>query len=78
MYVETRISNEPRLLICLLYLRNALISLRSAVKQEEEEDASGAGCCERAQDSWTVRWIRGKKNTINTVQFLAQTDRFVS
>ncbi len=29
------------------------------------------------QDSWTVRQIRGKNN-INTVQFLAQTDRFVS
>ncbi len=35
------------------------------------------GCCERAQDSWTLRWIRGK-NYINTVQFLAQTDCFVS
>ncbi len=52
---------------------NALISLRSAVKQEEEEDARRL-LCERAQDSWTVRW----KNDINTVQFLAQTDRFVS
>ncbi len=30
-----------------------------------------------AQDSWTVRWIRGK-NDINTVQFLAQTDCFMS
>ncbi len=30
------------------------------------------------QDSLT-RWrIRGKKNDINTVQFLAQTERFVS
>ncbi len=36
------------------------------------------GCCECAQDSWTLQWIRGKKNYINTVQFLAQTDCFVS
>ncbi len=40
-------------------------------------DASRTDCCERAQDSWTLRWIRGK-NDINTVQFLAQSDRFVS
>ncbi len=33
--------------------------------------------CEQAQDSWTSRRIRGKKY-INTVQFLAQTDCFVS
>ncbi len=32
------------------------------------------GCCEHTQDRWTVRWIRGK----NTVQFLTQTDCFVS
>ncbi len=38
---------------------NALIILRSAVKQEEE-DASHAGCCESVQESWWVRWIRGK------------------
>ncbi len=56
---------------------NALIILRSTIKQEEEEDASHAGCCESVQDSY--RWIRGKKkNNINTVQFLAQTDHFVS
>ncbi len=30
------------------------------------------------QDSWTVQLIRGKKKNINTVLFLAQTDRFVS
>ncbi len=34
--------------------------------------------CERAQESWIMRWIRGKKNNINSVQFLTQTDRFVS
>ncbi len=55
---------------------NALISLRSTVKQEE--DASRAGCSERAQDSWTVCGSEVKKNYINTVQFLVQTDRFVS
>ncbi len=27
----------------------------------EHVDLSCAGCCERAQDSWTLRWIRGKK-----------------
>ncbi len=27
----------------------------------EHVDASRAWCCERAQDSWTLRWIRGKK-----------------
>ncbi len=32
-----------------------------------------AVCCEPAQDSWTVWWIRGKK--LYTVQFLAQTDK---
>ncbi len=40
---------------------------------------SRAGCCECAQESWTVQGIRGKKKKyINTVQFLTQTDRFVS
>ncbi len=59
----TYLSNGP----LTLYLQSqlgesmvhAFISLRSAVKQEE--DAPRAGCCERAQDSWTVRCIRGKK-----------------
>ncbi len=32
--------------------------------------------CEHAQDSWTMQRIRGKK--LYTVQFLAQTNRFVS
>ncbi len=41
--------------------RNALISLLSTVKQEEEDDASHAGCCERTQDRLTVLWIRGKQ-----------------
>ncbi len=37
-----------------------------------------APAVENAQDSWTVWWIRGKKNYINTGQFLAQTDRSMS
>ncbi len=47
------------------------MSLRSAIKQED--DASRAGCCELAQDRSEV-----KKNYINTVQFLVQTDCFIS
>ncbi len=39
--------------------------------------ASRTGCWERAQDSWTLP-VSEVKNYINTVQFLAQTDRFVS
>ncbi len=55
---------------------NVFKSLRATVKQEED-DASRTGCCERAQDNWTVQWIRGKKY-INTAQFLALSDRLVS
>ncbi len=50
---------------------NVFKSLRSTVKQEE--DASRTGCCERARDNWTVRWIRGKK-----IYKYALSDRLVS
>ncbi len=40
-------------------------------------DASRAGCCEWAQEIWTLSVLE-VKNDINTVQFLAQTDRFMS
>ncbi len=56
----TYFSNGP--LTLLIEIVDRMVHLRAAVKQEEEEeDASRAGCCERSQDSWTVRWIRGKK-----------------
>ncbi len=43
--------------------------------KKKKKTHHAAARCKHAQDSW---WIRCKKNNVNTVQFLAQTDCFVS